>query len=178
MKKTMIILAITLAGALAFGHAQEDVDTVIADDLAQYGASGYLTAPVVNECTEDEWEPLIGSDLFTVTFVSGFSFVADSTVEYDNGPRVFDFSGNVSATNDESQGCIIEFGLELNGVYVAGSTSGPRDLGAGESCSVSYGAAIELSDGDQIGLVTRVTSSTPTENTITFNVWRSNAARY
>ena len=171
----LIAAGVAQAGQLDYTTAQ--VNTVVGDDIAQYGAGGYLTSSVTNTCTENVWEPVIGCD-FTIPFVSGFSFVTNSTIQYDNGPRWFKFTGSIGIEATIAQTHAVALGLETNGVYLAGSTSGPREFDSdGQKGSVSFAVPIYLEDGDTVGLVIQVTDESGDTDVI-INSWQSNATRY
>jgi len=177
MKTFIIALLIGLSGlAGQLDYTTVEVNTVVADDLAQYGASGYLSAPCTNTCTENVWEPLTNC-VFTVPFVSGFSFVANSTIEYDNGLRWFAYTGGVAVENLESQIMEVEFGIMTNGVYVAGSSSGPRSLLQGQKGNLTVLSEVNITDGDQVGLCSRVTDRGG-ESDIGINSWNSKLSRF
>ena len=177
MRKLVIALLVVTVGTIyAQEHTQTEFDTVVADDLAQYGASGYLSAPCTNTCTFEVWEPLTNC-VFTVPFVSGFSFVANSTIEYDNGLRWFAYTGGVAVENLESQIMEVEFGIMTNGVYVAGSSSGPRSLLQGQKGNLTVLSEVNITDGDQVGLCSRVTDRGG-ESDIGINSWNSKLSRF
>ena len=156
MKK--LIIALTLVASVAFGLVEKP--------FTQDQVATNVTV------SADTWTDVPAS--FTIPYVSGFSYVTNSTIQYDNGDRWFLFGGNVSLNAGSSQ-TFIEVGLETNGVYVAGSTSGTRKFATStDSGSMSYTFPLQLSDGDTVGLVIR----SPTGQTITINTWQSYAIRF
>ena len=179
MKKIIITLLVAGAGLCWAGqldYTTEQVNKVIGDDIAQYGAGGYLVSHCTNTCTENVWEPLTNCT-FSIPFVSGFEFVTNSTIRYVNGPRWFSLVGNIAVENAESQTMDVEFGAETNGVYVVGSTSGARSLTSGQKGSVSFSIPVYLTSNTTVGLVSKVTVRGG-ESDIIVNSWQSNISRY
>jgi len=176
MKKMKIILALMFIGAVAFGlvekpFTQDQVDDAIFVSVNQLGAGGYSATTNVT-VSADTWTDVPAS--FTIPYVSGFSYVTNSTIQYDNGDRWFLFGGNVSI-NAGVNITNIEVGLETNGVFVVGSTSGPRYFTtSGDQGSMSYAFPLLLSNGDKVGLVIKGDKT----QTITINAWQSYAIRF
>ena len=176
MKKLIIGLLLIGGGALAgqLDYTTEQVNTVIGDDIAQYGAGGYLASPTLNDITAGVWHPFTNGT-FTIPFVSGFEFVANSTIRYINGPRWFKMTGSVGISSGIAQTTTLEVGIETNGIYVAGSTSGPRNFSSdGESGSMSFQVPIYLTSNDTVGLVIKGDKI----NDPVVNTWQSNITRY
>ena len=149
----------------------EQVSDTVGDALNQWGASGYATATNVTVLA-NTWTDVPGS--FVIPYARGFDYISDSTIVYTNGTRQFLFLGNASLVAG-SVGSLIEIGLETNGVYVVGSTSGQRKFqNTTDAGSVSYNRALNVNSNDTVGLVIR----SPTGQTITINTWQSTAIRF
>jgi len=177
MKKLVMVLLVGLGGlVLAQEHTQTQFDTVVGDDLAQYGAGGNLQSACTNTLVEaDGWTSLTNCT-FDIPFVSGFEFVTNSTIVYTNGGRWFNVSGSVGLQSTVTQTHSIEVGIATNGVYVGGSTSGPRDFDtAGQKGSVSFQAPVYLNQNDTLGLVLKINDR---DEDVIVNTWQSNASRY
>lgn len=173
MKKMIIGLAL-LAGLVYGGtltNTTAEVQEVVDQELNQYGAAGYAEATNVTVLA-DTWTDVPGS--FVIPYVSGFSYVSGSTIEYNNGPRWVMFSGSVALQAGVSV-TDVEIGLETNGVTVVGSSPGARYFAsANDKGSLSYGFPLYCTDGLQIGLVIKADKA----QTITINGWQSWALRF
>ena len=164
---------ITLVGSVTLEedeYTAAEVGSAVGDALAQWGAWGYSADTNVT-VDADTWTDVPAS--FTVTYASGFEYLSGATVTYTNGTRAFLFLGSCSITAG-SQGSTIQVGIETNGVYVAGSTSGPRAFAVGASGSMSYNVHVTLDEGDTVGLVIRSGAG----QTIDINTWQSTAIRF
>jgi len=180
MKKIILALVFASGVALAAGNTLDytgsQVNVVVGDDIAQFGAGGHLATSCTNALVQDTWTDFTNCT-FTIPFVSGFAFVTNSVVVYTNGSRWFHYSGNVGIESTVTQNHAVEFGISTNGVYVEGSTSGPRELSAdGQKGSVAFNCPVYLEENDTIGLVIKLTDRT-SENLI-INTWQSNLSRY
>jgi hypothetical protein len=172
-----LILALALIGTVSFGQlidppfTQGQVDDGISDSISQLGAGGYSIATNV-VVLADTWTDIPAS--FVIPYVSSFEYVTNSTVRYINGDRAFALLGSCSLSTDSDNGALIQVGLETNGVYVAGSSSGERSFSIGTAGSLSYNYALNLSSNDTVGLVVRSTAG----QNIIVNTWQSIAIRF
>jgi hypothetical protein len=172
MKK--FIAFITLIGAIGFAgdldYTTAQVNSAISDAIVQLGAGGYSASTNMTS-TNGVWVDVPSS--FIIPYVSGFDYVSGSTVVYTNGTRTFCFLGSCSLTA-QAQGSRLQVGLETNGVYVVGSSSGERTFATGTSGSMSYNFPLTLHEGDTVGLVLQSSA----DDTVTINTWQSTAIRY
>ena len=177
MKKYITLLLVAMTSiAVAQQHTQAQFDTVVADDLAQYGASGNLESATTNTLTQAGGWTSLTNCTFNIPFVSGFEFVTNSTVRYTDGARWFAYSGSVGLQSTVTQTHSFEVGIETNGVYVEGSSSGPRDFDtAGQKGSVSFQSPVYLQSNDTIGLVIKINDR---DEDVIVNTWHSRLQRF
>lgn len=173
MKKIITLIALfaglSFAGTLT--NTTAEVQEVIDQEINQYGAGGYSAATNVT-LVSGVWTDVPGA--FTIPYVSGFSYVSGSTIEYNNGARWMLFQGSVALQSGASS-VDVEVGLETNGVYVVGSSPGVRSFAnSADKGSLSYAFPIYVTDGMQIGLVVKSTKN----QTLTINGWQSVAIRF
>lgn len=177
MKK---IIALTLlAGSVLAGqldYTASQVNSVVGDDLNQYGAAGHLESPCTNTLVEADGWTSFTNCTFDIQFASGFEFVTNSTVRYVDGARWFTYEGCVGLQSTVTQTHSFEVGIETNGVYVDGSTSGPRDFDtAGQKGSVSHQVPVYLQSNDTVGLVIKVNDR---DEDVIVNAWQSKLSRF
>jgi len=150
---------------------KDQVDDGISDSISQLGAGGWSTETNVTVLA-NTWTDVPAS--FTVPYASGFDYVSGSTIVYTNGTREFLFMGSCSLETTTDNGALIQVGIETNGVFVAGSSSGERSFAINTAGSLSYNFPLQLMDDDTVGLVIRSSAS----QTIGINTWQSAAIRF
>lgn len=159
---TALLSGVAFGGSLPF--TTPVVSGAIANEVNQFGAAGYSVATNVT-VDADTWTDVPAS--FIIPYSSGFNYVNGSTIVYTNGPKCYLFGGSLSISSGASV-TYIEVGIETNGVYVVGSTTGPRYFSSSsDSGSLSYAFPIELTNGDTIGLVIKSDKG----QTIVINAW-------
>jgi hypothetical protein len=159
-----------LVTELTYTAAQ--IDHATKDNIESVGAGGYSAASSV-AVLADTWTDAPAS--FTIPYVSGFEYVSGSTIRYiGTEDHSFLFGGSCSLSSGTPV-TLIQVALEVNGVLLAGSTTGPRYFSnQSDSGSLSYGIPITLSTNDTVGLV--VYADKP--QTIDINTWQSWAVRF
>ena len=165
---------LTLVGSITLAedeYTTGQVGDAVGDAVNQWGAAGY-SVPTNVTVAANTWTDVPAS--FTIPYVSGFEYLSGSTVTYTNGARDFLFLGSCSLQTTSDNGALIQVGLETNGVFVVGSSSGERSFSIGTAGSMSYLFPLMLEAGDTIGLVVRSDSAM----TITINTWQSGAIRF
>ena len=171
---TILDTALTTSGTndAILTHSASDIEEAHADEINQYGAAGYSASTNVAVLT-GVWTDAPAS--FIIPYSSGFEYVSNSTIRYVNGTKAFLFGGSCSLTSGAANK-LIEVGIETNGVYLVGSTSGARKFSTTtDSGSMSYAIPITISSNDTVGLVIKCVDA---DQTITINTWQSWAIRF
>jgi hypothetical protein len=167
----LLIAGICIAGTL--DYTTEQVNHAVRDNVESIGAGGYSTVTNLSVLT-GQWTDVPAS--FVIPYASGFEYVSGSTVRYvGEADHTFLFGGSCSLTSGTINK-LIEVGLEINGVYLTGSSSGQRKFSSiSDSGSMSYAIPVALSSNDTVGLVIKCPDG---DIDITINTWQSWAIRF